>query len=120
VRLAPPGDHGLGVRERHEDGRAQRDPAPGRDPLVEFPGGVADLLFGGHAGGVFGQPLDLPAQLQRGGQELVGRPALPAHVLAQPGLTVVGFPAPGQRLSGARQVVEGPSLLRLADLLVDP
>jgi hypothetical protein len=120
VRLAPPGDHGLGVHQRHEDGRAHRDPAPCHDPPVEFPGHVADLLLGRHAGGGFGQPLDLLAQLQRGGQEFVGRHALPAQVLAQPGLTVVGFPPLGQRLAGARQVVEGSPLLRLADLLVDP
>jgi hypothetical protein len=120
VCLAPPGDHGLGVHQRHEDGRAQRDPAPGHDPPVEFPGHLADLLLGGHAGGVLGQPLDFLAQLQRRGQEFVGRHALPAHVLAQPVLTVVGFPPLGQRLSGARQVVEGSPLLRLADLLVDP
>jgi hypothetical protein len=120
VRLAPPGDHGLGVHQRHEDGRAKRYPAPGHDPPVEVPGDVADLLLAGQAGGGFGQCLDLLAQLQRRGQELVGRHALPAQVIAQPGLTVVGFSPLGQRLAGARQVVECSPLLRLADLLVDP
>jgi len=59
----PSADHYFLIHQRHKYGRAQWDPAPFHDPLVEFRGALADLLLGAHILHAFGQSLDLFAQL---------------------------------------------------------
>jgi hypothetical protein len=72
VPLAPLADQQVLVHERQEQRRVGRDPAPLGDPAVEVRDHVADLLLGGQVLDRRGQPLDLLAQQERGGQHLVG------------------------------------------------
>jgi hypothetical protein len=120
VPLAPFADQHVPIHERQEQRRAGRDPAPLDDPAVEVRDDVADVLLAGQLLDRRGQLFDLLAQQQRGGQHLVGRHALAAQVVPQPGLGGVLVGPLGQRLTRARQVIEGPPLLGLADLPVDP
>jgi hypothetical protein len=120
VPLAPFADQHVPVQERQEQRRAGRDPAPLDDAPVEVRDDVADLLLTAQFLDRGGQLLDLLAQLERGGQERLARHALAAQVVAQPGLGGIFVGPFGQRLTRARQVVEGPSLRRLVDLPVDP
>ena len=116
----PAFDELVRVHEREEQRRAHRDPAPLEDPPVEAGGDVTDLLLAAQTLDRLGQPFDLLAQLQRGGQQRLGRHALPAQVIPQPGLGGVFLAPPGKRFTRAGEVVEGAPFRRLVDLLVDP
>src|SRR5580700_971971 len=119
-RVPPPGHHGCLVDKRQVHRRALRDPAPRQDPPVKARDDLAHLLLRTQILHRLGQPLDLLAQPERGGQELFGRHALPPQVIPQPGLAIVGLGPLGKRLARTRQVIEGTALCRLIDPLVDP
>jgi hypothetical protein len=88
--------------------------------VIKLRHGVADLVLRAEARHALGQPLALAAQLQRRGQELVGRHTLLVQLVPQPGQAVVRLAPVRQRLARARQIVEGAPFLCLLDLLVDP
>jgi hypothetical protein len=113
----------VGVHEPDVDRRADRDAPPFDDAPVQVRRRLAHLLLGAELPRGLGQPLDLPAQPQRGRQHLLGGHALAAGVVPQPGLPVVTVGRAGaqvQRLAGAREVVEESAPLGLGHLLVDP
>jgi hypothetical protein len=120
VRVVPSADQAFPVQQREEYGRAGRDPAPLDDAAVEVGDDGADLLLAAQVLERLGQAFGLLAQLERGGQEIVGGHALAAQVVPQPGLGGISLSPLGQRLARARQIVEGPPLRRLVDLPVDP
>jgi hypothetical protein len=116
---APDRDHRVGIGERHEDGRADREPPPLHDPLVELGHRVPHPFLTGQLTDRVGQPLDLLAQLERGGQAVLHRAALAPDVVAHPGLAVELAPV-RQRLASTGKVIECAPLGRLADLLIYP
>jgi hypothetical protein len=120
MRVVPSADQAFRVQEREEYGRPGGDPAPLDDAAVEVRDDGADLLLATQILDRLGQAFNLLAQLERGGQDLVGGHALAAQVIPQPGLGGIGLGPPGQRLARARQIVEGSPLGRLVDLPVDP
>ena len=120
MRVAPSADQAFRVQEREEYGRAGRDPAPLDDAAVDIRDNGADLLLAAQVLDRLGQAFGLLAQLERGRQELVGGDALATQVVPKPGLGGIGLGPLGQRLTRARQIVEGPPLGRLVDLSVDP
>jgi hypothetical protein len=120
VRVSPSADRRFFVHERQKQGRAQRYPTPVDDPLVKSPDNFAYFLLRGQVLDRFRQQFDLFAQPQRGGQELLGRHALSAQVVPQPGLAVICLSAVRKGLTGAGQIIEGTPLRRLVDLLVNP
>jgi len=109
-RLAPALRQRLLIHHRHEHRRTDRDPTPLRDPVIELARGIACLLLRRQVLDRLGQLLDLLAQPQRGGQQHVGGHALPAQVVPQPGLALVGLAPPGERLAGTWQVIERAAL----------
>jgi hypothetical protein len=117
ARVSPPGDHRLLVDQSHVHRRPGGKPTPLRDLPVQALDHLADLLLGPQVLDGRGQPFDLLAQPQRGGQQFVAGHAFAAQVVLQPR---VGPAAAGERLARAGQVIEGTPLSRLADLLVDP
>jgi hypothetical protein len=103
------------------DGRADGDAAPFDDAAVDVGRDLADLLLRAEIADRLGQPLDLPAQAQRSGQELLGLDALAGGVVADPGRAVVlaaGLEV--ERLARAGQIIEHAAALGVGDLLVDP
>jgi hypothetical protein len=127
LRGSPAFQHVVQVDKGDEDGRADRDAPPLKDPPVEVADDLTDVVLRAHVadGPVadrLGQSLDLPAQPQRGGQELLGGHSLAPCVVAQPCLAVVrvAIRLELKRLARPGQVVEHPALFGLSDLLVDP
>jgi hypothetical protein len=117
VLVSPSAEHYFFIDERQEQGRTQRYPTPVHDLFVKPSDDLAYLLFRAEVLDCCGQPFDLLAQLQRGGQELLGRHALAAQVLSQP---VICFCAVRKRFAGPGQIIEGTSLRRLINSLVNP
>ena len=77
-------------------------------------------LLGAQVMDLCGQPFGFLAQSQRGGQEPLGRHALPAQVVPQPGLAGIRFAPVRERLTGPGQIIEHTSFFRLHDLLINP
>ena len=70
---APAGHDGVDVHGRDGHRGPHRRPQPLRDPPVELADEAPDGLLVRQAGDGVGQPLDLAPQLQRGGQQRLGR-----------------------------------------------
>jgi hypothetical protein len=83
-----PGRDGLVfLDQRDRDGRAVGAvAAPVQDPGVELGHGLADLILGAQTERPGAEALGFAAQPQRGRQHLLGGHALPAQLVAQPGL----------------------------------